>query len=317
MMDEISVENFKKIWLPHTNKETAKHFGVSLSTIDRITKKHNLFKWKVDLPNNFTKKQKELLIGSLLGDGSLSKPKRGKSNFSECHSVKQKEYLVWKNDLLKPFSRKLVSTPPIEAVFPNGKIGKRKESWQCYTLYHQLFAEMEKQWYLRNENGYVLKNNRRIKCLPEEISVSSFSFAVWFFDDGYNNWSQRNAAISTDGFSEDECNRLVAIIDDSLSMYTRVRRTSGDNYEIYIPARTYFDCMDMIKDQKIRCECMSYKFDTSKCIKKQFSQEKIDAIFDLRESGLIYKEIAAKLETSTQYVCKIYNHQKHRAARKV
>ncbi|MBD3261649.1 MAG: hypothetical protein GF334_08220, partial [Candidatus Altiarchaeales archaeon] len=47
--------------------------------------------------------QEQLLVGSLLGDGSLSAPKNSKgARYSEGHSEKQKEYLRWKRDKLKP-----------------------------------------------------------------------------------------------------------------------------------------------------------------------------------------------------------------------
>jgi len=313
-MIDVDVEEFKNIWLEHTNNETADYFGVSRSTVDRIAKRHGLFKRRVDLPNVFTQKQHNLLIGSLLGDGSLSKPRKVKSNFAEWHSVVQKDYLSWKNDLLKPFSRKLIPRPPTEVVFPNGKIGQRKESWQCYTLYHSVFYEMEKEWYLRNNDGdYILKGGRRVKCLPSKLNITPFVLAVWFFDDGRNFSPHRQAFFSTDGFSDEECERLVDLIELGVGIKTKLRLVKKDKVEINVPAKSYFDFMDLIRDQKIPCECMDYKIDISKsAFARQFSQEKLNSVFDLREKGWTYKEIAIELGTSFQYVCKIYNHQKHR-----
>ena len=42
---------------------------------------------------------KQVLLGSLLGDASLSKPTKNAS-YSCSHSPKQKEYLIWKKDII-------------------------------------------------------------------------------------------------------------------------------------------------------------------------------------------------------------------------
>ena len=51
-----------------------------------------------------SKDQDQIILGSLLGDGCLKKgsTKHSKYYFSETHGIKQKEYLLWKADMLKP-----------------------------------------------------------------------------------------------------------------------------------------------------------------------------------------------------------------------
>lgn len=42
-----------------------------------------------------------ILLGSVLGDGSVKIAKTNKNaNFQEKHSIKQKEYLMWKRDVI-------------------------------------------------------------------------------------------------------------------------------------------------------------------------------------------------------------------------
>lgn len=308
----IDLNEFKEVWFSNTRKQTAKHFGCSESKVYKIVKENKLFKRNLDLPSQLTQRQYELVIGSLLGDGCLMKPRRGKSNFVEAHGEKQRDYTYWKNEILKPFSREVISSGSRKRLFPNGK-SSNTTCYQMYTSYHTLFSELEKRWYLRDDNGeHVLKSGRRIKCIPSDLKLTPFSFAVWFMDDGRNNTFHRNAAISTDGFSLEECQRLCSLVNDKFNFNCYERLTSGGQYEIYIPAKSYFDCMDLIKSQGIQCECMNYKWDISKCKWKQFTQEKIDAIFTLREDGKTYKQIARELGTSIDYACKIFNHQKHR-----
>lgn len=56
--------------------------------------------------------QKQLLFGSLLGDGSIVKGEEDKNcRFSEVHSIKQKEYLLFKHKKLQPYSGKFIKYP--------------------------------------------------------------------------------------------------------------------------------------------------------------------------------------------------------------
>ena len=64
---------------------------------------------KIELAEfNIDEDVKQVLLGSLLGDGSLEINKGGKNAFyREIHSSKQKDYLLWKNQFLKIFNTKL------------------------------------------------------------------------------------------------------------------------------------------------------------------------------------------------------------------
>ncbi|MEK6881088.1 MAG: hypothetical protein AABY22_15825, partial [Nanoarchaeota archaeon] len=54
-------------------------------------------------PNPFQRAE-QVLLGSLLGDGSLRNLKKRKNTlYIENHSLKQKEYLLWKRDILDNF----------------------------------------------------------------------------------------------------------------------------------------------------------------------------------------------------------------------
>lgn len=56
-----------------------------------------------------TQRQKELIIGTLLGDGNMRLPGRNiNANLIIAHSANQKAYVYWKYEILK----NLVLTPP-------------------------------------------------------------------------------------------------------------------------------------------------------------------------------------------------------------
>ena len=84
-----------------TMKEMAKIAGVEVRTIQKwCNEKHKLngrtFKEYAVL-NNL---QKDLIIGSLLGDGHIDK-RQTRPNFIVSHAENQKDYLYWKYDILK------------------------------------------------------------------------------------------------------------------------------------------------------------------------------------------------------------------------
>lgn len=108
----------------------------------------------------------QVLIGSLLGDGSIPFRQKGIC-FSEGHSVKQLDYLKWKVGLLSPCFGGSLS------------IGHKMTSFR--TRSHPKFTEMRRLWY---PNGK--------KRLPEGEfqKLNELGLAIWYMDDGNYNYSQ-------------------------------------------------------------------------------------------------------------------------------
>jgi hypothetical protein len=106
--------------------------------------------------------QKDLLIGTLLGDGNLN---TGYKNFRLVirHSLRQKNYVWRKYKLLKNW---ILQKPKLS--LQTNSIGFRTISHPQLTEYHQLFYQ-----------------NRR-KIIPKFIGslLNPFILAVWYMDDG-------------------------------------------------------------------------------------------------------------------------------------
>jgi len=135
----------KTVWLPHLR---------SLGIIDKQT--HRI----IDYPS-FTEDQKKMLIGSMLGDGSISE-----GRYSEFHSFKQETYLRKKHDILKPFSCSI--TPE------NDGAGLRFS-----TVNHPQFEKFESFFYRSGING---------KLIPIDFIKDNWGdsiLAYWYFDDGH------------------------------------------------------------------------------------------------------------------------------------
>ena len=123
--------------------------------------------------------QRELIIGTLLGDGAM----RCKVNalLEVNHSINQRSYVDWKFEQLA----NLVATPPRERKGTGDRIAYRfvTRSLPELTPYHRIFYG----------NGG--------KRVPD-IELSPLSLAVWFMDDGSR--SRSSVYLNTQQFEQDD-----------------------------------------------------------------------------------------------------------------
>ena len=124
--------------------------------------------------------QISVLIGSLLGDGTLRKA-LGKLNalFEVNHTFKQKVYVDWKYEQYKL----LVLTPP-KARPGNGK----RIAYRFTTQSLPVFTQFYKRFYV----------NKR-KIIPSGLQLDPLALAVWFMDDGSK--SRSSYYLNTQQFS--------------------------------------------------------------------------------------------------------------------
>ena len=138
----------KIIWRPHLKK---------LNVVGKEI-------YRIESYPPFNKKQRSLIIGGLLGDGSVSGGKR----YYEYHSNKQKLYLLKKYEILKPYSSRIVPS--------DDGTGLRFS-----TVHHSNFLEFYNVFYEKGLEG---------KLIPVDFIKDNWHndiLAYWFFDDGYYN----------------------------------------------------------------------------------------------------------------------------------
>ena len=122
---------------------------------------------------NYKKKEKDLLLSLILGDGSIYKINTSYS-IEIGHGEKQLDYLKWKINLLN--NNHIFKTPMVI----HSKLIKLKQySDKTYLQYYSKKGCMDlKEIY----NIYYSENNR-IKTLLSNIH-SDRSLGIWFMDDG-------------------------------------------------------------------------------------------------------------------------------------
>jgi len=148
------------------------------------------------LPTVLTGEQKQLVIGSVLGDAGLyrSNATYGQYCFQVAHSAKFREYVEYKHDLLYPFSSHIYD----------------------YDVYNKTTKKFHSMSMFRTYTNPVFSRYRRLfyqgvfKRVTIDIlnELKPAGIAFWFMDDG-SNWKndkvgRRRISLSTHSFTKAE-----------------------------------------------------------------------------------------------------------------
>jgi len=180
-----------------------------------------------------TPRQKEILVGKLLGDGHLETSNKGRTfKLRIEHSLTQKEYVNW---LYQEFKEWVRTSPQIKKQKVKGTI-----YWKYWfnTLSHGSFRFYGQQFY-RNKK----------KIIPGLIHrwLTPLALAVWFMDDGsIKSKYHRARIINTQGYTKREVERLIAVLKSKFDIQCKLRRQK-EGYQIMILAESVDKFIRIIK----------------------------------------------------------------------
>ena len=184
-----------------------------------MLKQYTNSNWLKDLKKNLelSSIQRDVLIGTVLGDGCLKISRSGKAaQLQICHSFKAKEYVFWKQQIFKNW------------VFAEPRYHQINNSLIFRTLSHPLIFEYMKAFY-----------RDKIKIIPQNIKnilKSNLSLAVWFMDDG-NGYLDRDAyRISTYAFGFKGNLLLQNCLKKNFGLYTNLHKDSK-GFQLYFPMK--------------------------------------------------------------------------------
>ncbi len=206
-----------------TDKQIAKKLGCCQISIFRHRKKFGIvankeFERKICKP---TKRQLEVIYGSLFGDGHLARrhSKYQNSEFEVGHCIKQKEYVEWKYDILKSLC--------------NSGVHRRKNLYRMRTFSHPVFTSLRDIWYDH-------KSKKRInKAILERITP--LTLAVWYMDDGSIAKKSGTITLHTCCFSASEHILIIKYLKKKFGIDSYVRWASGyRNLIIALNSRQHF-----------------------------------------------------------------------------
>lgn len=182
-------------------------------------------KWrKIKRKTVLTKKQKSLIVGSLLGDGTMRVGRNAiNANFKVEHGLAQKEYVLWKYRILKPLV--FTKTKLSYRYRSNGK--KYPKSWWFRTIRHPLLTKIYQEFY--KSEGY--KNGKKLIPLDLKTILNPLSLSVWIMDDGC--FSRGKIDISTYSFSISDIEKLQEVFQKKFGIEINYYRDRDKGYRMY------------------------------------------------------------------------------------
>lgn len=167
-----------------------------------------------------TKLQKDIIIGSLLGDGCLEFNGFKGTRLQIKQSAEHKEYVSWLYSCLG----NLCNSGP--------RRRKDNNQWYFSTKHIDALSRLQRIFYPKGR-----------KAIPNNILrllTSSLSLAVWYMDDGtldFRPKSHFGIFLTTYSFSKSENQRLVSVLKNNFKIEANVHSNSCRNkkyWRIYI-----------------------------------------------------------------------------------
>lgn len=248
-----------------SNREIGKVIGLHRATVSYYLLKNGIRRDRVvnqklnntnrNTPVNISKRATEILVGTLLGDSHVSKYHRDSiesakilnSNISCGHSIKQKEYVLYLQNLLNEegIITHFRENNKEYSSFCNGRriisIGRCDLS----TRRSITFNSWRDLWYV---NG--------IKRVPSNIEeyFTPLCIAIWFMDDGSKN--NCSYYLHTEGFLLEDIEYLRNLFKTKYNINTKLHNMRGKHI-IYICSDSKIQFAKMILPYI--CDSMKYK----------------------------------------------------------
>lgn len=234
-----------------TTREIGKIYNVDKKTVSRHLKKHGIQinfekrKFEIYKKRPLTGRQKEIVIGTVLGDGCIAKHgKLSRLVLGQCE--KQKNFLYWKANEL--------GISKVQVREGSG-FNSNSVMYCCNSYTHSEYEMFRKKFY---------RNNKKI--IPNDIVnyMTPLSLAVWIMDDG-SLCSPFNIRISTDCFSYQEHLILKDMLKIKFDLNVKIceysRRGHKYNY-LSFNKRNSLKLEEIIKPHIL--DCMKYKLPSSR-----------------------------------------------------
>ncbi len=187
-----------------------------------------------------TERQKQIIVGTVLGDSCIRKGKTDRHNFLSCqHGPSQKEYAEWK---AKQFEDIGSSCKYYKRLTPNKKTGKLYECYAMRVNSGPHLLEFREMFYVDNK-----------KVITDEVLkyYTPLAMAIHFMDDGCKY--EKTYSIATNGFDDESYKKLRVFL---LTEYD-IETSPTKDRRIYIRLMSARKFEALIKPYIL--DCLKYK----------------------------------------------------------
>jgi hypothetical protein len=207
----------------------------------------------------FSFSQKSLIIGSLLGDGCLTIGRDSRNaRFVERHSSEQLDYLVWKRNMLKPFTTSNISKTESKEHSISGVACCTKDSYCFSTITHS---------YLTNLHNIFYRDGKKVVPSNLDNMINGLVISIWICDDGCFTYDAKRGIYRLDLHTESfTYNENIYLCREVLSKFFEC--PFRINSRMYLSGKAYYICLSgksklinlVDKIKEFIPECMLYKF---------------------------------------------------------
>lgn len=231
-ISKINKKKFEELFYSgYTDSQIAKELGMSSDGIysHRVRNGYIRENYNVSKPKILSDYQKQVLLGTMLGDSSFKKTHDMINPGITCgHSIKQKEYCEYKTSIFENLGAKCKHS---KRNTPDKRTGKY---YEIYTMRVPANSEL-KGWY----NSFYQNGKKRI---PFELFeyFTEVSLAFMFMDDGSK--TDCGYTIATNCFTEEEIIKFRTFLMSKFNLET----TMYKSHVLYIRAKSVQKFTDLI-----------------------------------------------------------------------
>lgn len=214
---------------------------------------------KTEIP--LTEEQKQIIIGSMLGDAT----KMGQSAVKMKHGKEQKEYLYWKY-------RKLSNLVSDKAHHSSPYEDKRGYKGLVYRFFTKANTDIEDIVSMFHDDG------KKVVTSDVLDSLTPLSLAVWYMDDGCTGFNHRQRvkypntkptlSLCTDCFTKDECEAICDCLKAKFGISAYIKRRKDSMFRVVVHAESSERFLGIIRPYIEKVQCMHYKIDAEKSLAK-------------------------------------------------
>lgn len=196
---------------------------------------------------SLSQRQREILIGLILGDAHLEKlytPTNARLKIE--HSYKQKNYVDWLYQEFQDWTRTKPRLREVKA------FGNTYQNYGFCTYGHKLLGDFQKRFY-----------EDKKKIIPNDLEkdVTSLGLAIWYMDDGsIKSKRHKGIFLNTQGFKDNEVRKLQEILENKFGIQSTTRnqtRNQNTRKQIYLGGKSGEQFIVLIKSHII--PSMEYK----------------------------------------------------------
>lgn len=193
----------------------------------------------------FSKEQKAILIGTILGDAYLQKTGKKNARLRLEHGASQKDYIFWK---VSQFPKLFQGEP---------KYLERKHplSGQIYKYWrHQSNSTPELgKWHAKFYGG----GKKHIPNTIRNLLQDSLSLAVWYMDDGYYYPRDKVSYLYLGKVSKSEAEIVKSALEKNFNIFSKVLNKKQKGFALYFYHNETKKLHDMIRQYVL--PSMQYK----------------------------------------------------------